>query len=116
MSVTAVLLHCCFSARKEFQISCYPYTRVSLGCQNVLIVISSSRRRCKLPFCVASISLLKGASQVKDLQDEVSYMLVLHFEESDISLWLGFLLSLLISVLSCYLMKLHLRMLWTTES
>ena len=44
-----------------------------------------SRRRCKLPFCVASISLLKGASQVKDLQDEVSYMLVIHLEALIIS-------------------------------
>ena len=43
MRVTAALLHCCFSAREEFQISCSClYTRVSLGYQNVLILVSSS--------------------------------------------------------------------------
>ena len=29
-----------------------PYTRVSLGCQNILIQVSSSKRRCKLYFGV----------------------------------------------------------------
>ena len=85
------------------------YARVSLRCQNAFMQASLSRRWCKLPFCVASISLLKEGSQVKDLQDEVSYMLVLHFEESDISLWLGFLLSLILSILSCHLVKLQVK-------
>ena len=46
---------------------------------------------------------------MKDLQDEVSYTLVLHLEESDISLWLGFLLSLILSILSCHLLKLQVK-------
>ena len=78
MGVTAVLLCYCFSAREEFQISCScPCTRVSLGCQNVLILVSSSGRRCKLPFFVShSLIFLKGVAKLKNLQDKVSYVLV----------------------------------------
>jgi len=67
MRVKTILLRCCFSTRKEFQISCsYPYTRVSLGCQNVLILVSSSRTRCKLCLVSPSLSFLKGDSQVEE--------------------------------------------------
>ena len=87
MRVTAVLLHCCFSAREEFQISCScPYMRVSLGCKNVLILVSSSRRRCKLPFLCPLVDLfLRGVAKLKKLQDEVSYILVIHLEALIIS-------------------------------
>ena len=68
MRVTSVLLHCCFSARKEFQISCpCPYTRVSLGCQNILILVSSSKRMCKLCLMSPSLSFLKEGSQAKEV-------------------------------------------------
>ena len=72
MRVTAVLLHCCFPSREEFQISCScSYTRVSLGCQNILILDGSSRRRCKLPFLCRLVNLfLRGVAKQKKLQDE----------------------------------------------
>ena len=87
MRVTAILLRCCFSSLEEFQISCScPYTRVSLGCQNVLILVSSSARRCKLPFLCPLVDLfLRGVAKLKKLQDEVSYVLVIHLEASIIS-------------------------------
>ena len=67
MRVTIVLLCCCFSVREEFQISCScPYTRVSLGCQNVLILVRSSKRMCKLCLVSPSLSFLKGGSQVEE--------------------------------------------------
>ena len=67
MRVTAV-----FSAREEFQISCYcPYTRVSLGCQNVLILVSLSGIRCKLSFLCPLVDLfLRGVAKLKKLQYE----------------------------------------------
>ena len=67
MWVTAVLLRCCFSSREEFQISCScPYTRVPSGCQNDLILVSSSKRMCKLCLVSPSLSFLKGGSQVEE--------------------------------------------------
>ena len=87
MRVTSVLLCCCFSAHEEFKISCScPYTRVSLGCQSVFILISSSRRRCKLPFLCPLVDLfLREVGKLKNLQDEVLYVLVIHLEASIIS-------------------------------
>ena len=72
MRVIALLLCCYFSSHVECQISCYcPYTRVSLGCQNILILVSSSRRRCKLPFLCPLVDLfLRGVAKLKKLQDE----------------------------------------------
>ena len=72
MRVTAILLHCYFSAREEFQISCpCPHTRVPSGCQDVLILVSSSRRRCKLPFLCPLVDLfLRRVAKQKKLQDE----------------------------------------------
>ena len=45
MRVIAVLQRCCFSSCEEFQISCpCSYTRVPLGCQNVLILVLSGTK------------------------------------------------------------------------
>ena len=52
-----------------------PYTRVSLGCQTVLILVSSSRWRYMLSLVSPSLSFLKGVAKLKNLQDEVSYVL-----------------------------------------
>ena len=77
MGVTTVLLRCCFFAREEFQISCpYPYTRVPSGCQNYFILVSSSKRMCKLCLVSPSLYLFKGVAKLKNLQVEVSYVLV----------------------------------------
>ena len=57
-----------------------------MGCQNVLVLISSSRRRCKLPFWCPLVDLfLRGVAKLKNLQDEVLYVLVIHLEASIIS-------------------------------
>ena len=75
--VTAILLHCGFLSHEEFQISCpCPYTRVSLGCQNILILVSSSKRMCKLFLCPLVYLFLRGVAKLKNLQDEVAYVLV----------------------------------------
>ena len=44
----------------------WSYTRVSLGCQDVVILDSSSWRRCKLCLVSPSLSFLKGGSQVEE--------------------------------------------------
>ena len=61
-----------FSSREEFQITCsYIYTRASLGCQDVVILVSSSGRRSKLPFLCPLVDLfLRGVAKQKKLQDE----------------------------------------------
>ena len=67
MGVTAIWLCCCFSSREELQISCScPYTRVSIGWHNALILVSSSIRMCKLCLVSPSLSFLKGGSQVEE--------------------------------------------------
>ena len=48
-----------------------------MGCQNVLILVSSFARRCKLPFlCPLADLFLRRVAKLKNLQDEVSYVLV----------------------------------------
>ena len=110
MRVIAILRRFFFSAREEFQVSySYPYTRVSLGCHNTLILVSSFKRMCKLCLVSPSLSFLKGVAKLKDLQDEVSYVLVIHLEASIISVVGSCLVSYTINPV--YLLKLHLRML-----
>ena len=79
MGVTAVLLHYCFSAREEFQIFCSrPYTRVSL---NILILVTIWKEE-QVTLLFPLVDFLKGVAKLKKLQDEVSYVLVIHLEAS----------------------------------
>ena len=87
MTVTAVFLHYYFSSHEEKSSCLFLYMHMrSLGCQNVLILVSSSGRRWKLPFLCPLVNLfLRGVAKLKKLQDEVSYVLVIHSEASIIS-------------------------------
>ena len=47
-----------------------------MECPDIVILVRSSRRRCKLPYlCPLVYLFLRGVAKLKNLQDEVSYVL-----------------------------------------
>ena len=59
------------SMRKNQVVCSHLCTWVSLGCQDALMLVHPSRRRCKLPFLCPLVDLfLRGVAKLKKLQDE----------------------------------------------